>query len=60
MVNNPSELMRLEQEEAWLKETICKPGVPKSVKEYLLRDLRRVERALGHTSTNYNSNEFAS
>ena len=57
---NPSELMRLELEENWLKETICKPGVPKGVKEYLLRDLRRVEAALGRTSTSYNSTEFAS
>jgi hypothetical protein len=55
---NPSELERLEQERRYWKNAIKHNIGSKSTKEYMLRELRKVEEALGIESKPYNSNEF--
>lgn len=70
---NPSELARLEEERLDLLEVLKAPRIPvrvykeyriamdkgvKSIREGLLRELRRIEETLGIPSVPYNSSKF--
>lgn len=55
---NPSEIARLEDERRYWRDAIRHNVGSKRTKEYMLRELRKVEEALGVESKPYNSNEF--
>lgn len=58
MPRNPSELARLEDERDYWRNNLKHHVGSRNSKEYILRQLRDVERQLGIESKQYNSNEF--
>lgn len=57
-ISNPSEYARLEDELEYYKAIVKNPAMPKSAKEEALREVRKLEDALGTKGESYNGGSF--
>lgn len=57
-ISNPSEYARLEDELEYYKAITKNPAMPKGAKEEALREVRKLEDALGIKGANYNGGSF--